>query len=80
MWLLTNDRYITYQTGFSFGRLGHAPGVGLLGYWGWGQKFNSSKFIHIWRVGYSHEWHVQRHIFFGPAPLGPGEGKKGKYH
>ena len=29
--LLTNERYITYQTGFSFGRLGHAPGVGLGG-------------------------------------------------
>ena len=25
--LLTNERYITYQTG-SFGRLGHAPGLG----------------------------------------------------
>ena len=29
MCLLTNERYKTYQTGFSFGRLGHAPGVGL---------------------------------------------------
>ena len=27
--LLTNERYKTYQTGFSFDRLGHAPGVGL---------------------------------------------------
>ena len=27
--LLKNERYKTYQTGFSFGRLGHAPGVGL---------------------------------------------------
>ena len=35
--LLTNERYKTYQTGFSFGRLGHAPGVGLgatVGVWG----------------------------------------------
>ena len=24
-------KYKTYQTGFSFGRLGHAPGVGLGG-------------------------------------------------
>ena len=31
MCLLTNERYKTYQTGFSFGRLGHAPGVGLGG-------------------------------------------------
>ena len=29
--LLTNERYKTYQTGFSFCRLGHAPGVGLGG-------------------------------------------------
>ena len=29
--VLTNERYKTYQTGFSFCCLGHAPGVGLLG-------------------------------------------------
>ena len=28
---LTHERYKTYQAGFSFGRLGHAPGVGLGG-------------------------------------------------
>ena len=27
--VLTNERYKTYRTGFSFCRLGHAPGVGL---------------------------------------------------
>ena len=27
--VLTNERYKTYQTGISFCRLGHAPGVGL---------------------------------------------------
>ena len=27
--VLTNERYKTYQTGFSFCRLGHAPGLGL---------------------------------------------------
>ena len=26
VYLLSNDRYVTYQTGFSFGRLGHAQG------------------------------------------------------
>ena len=31
MCLLIHERYKTYQTGFSFGRLGHAPGVGLRG-------------------------------------------------
>ena len=28
---LTNERYKTYQTGFSFCRLGHAPGFGHAG-------------------------------------------------
>ena len=32
----------------------------------------------IWCVGCSHEWGVQRHIFFGPAPWCPGEGPKGQ--
>ena len=29
--ILANERYKTYQTGFSFCPLGHAPGVGLWG-------------------------------------------------
>ena len=29
MCVLTNERYKTYQTGFLFCRLGHAPGVEL---------------------------------------------------
>ena len=32
----------------------------------------------IWCVCCSHEWGVQRHIFFGPALWGPGEGPKGQ--
>ena len=32
----------------------------------------------IWCVCCSHEWGVQWHIFFGPAPWGPGEGPKGQ--
>ena len=46
--LLTNERYKTYHTGFSFGCLGHAPGVGLGGtVGGWGCQFffrNSTRF------------------------------------
>ena len=44
MYLLTNERYKTYQMGFSFGRLGHCPGLGLRGTVGgggggaWGSK------------------------------------------
>ena len=36
MYLLTNETYITYQTGFSFGRLGHAQGWDLGVPWGGG--------------------------------------------
>ena len=40
MCLLTNERYKTYQMGFSFRCLGHAPGVGLGGTVGveWSKK------------------------------------------
>ena len=31
VFVLTNERYKTYQTGFLFCRLGHARGVGLCG-------------------------------------------------
>ena len=38
--LLTNERYKTYQMGFSFDHLGYAPGVGLGGTVGdWGVNF-----------------------------------------
>ena len=37
MYLLTNERYKTYQMGFSFGHLGHAQGWDLGVPWGaWG--------------------------------------------
>ena len=43
--VLTNERYKTYQTGFSFCSLGHAPGVGL---WGSGgaQEVKKKNFKH----------------------------------
>ena len=78
MCLLTHERYKTYQTGFSFGRLGHAPGVGLRGtVGGLGVKnFFFSKFNQIWCVSYLHEWHMHRRHFLGPHPLGPWGGAK----
>ena len=77
MCLLTNERYKTYQTGFSFGCLGHAPGVGLGGtVGGCGVKKIFPKFNQIWCVSYLHEWHMQRHHFLGPRPLGPWGGAK----
>ena len=71
MCLLTNERYYTYETGFTFSRLGHAPGVGLEGVQGgWrGSVFvfqNSTKF----GVSYSNELHMQQHNFFAPRRWG----------
>ena len=76
--LLTNERYKTYQKGFSFGRLGHTQGVGLGGtVGGWVvQKIVFPKFNQIWCVSYLHQWHMQRHNCFGPYPLGPWGGAK----
>ena len=81
--LLTNERYKKYQTGFSFGRLGHAPGVALgdtVGGWRGGQKNvlrNSIRF----GVCYLHNWHMQRHHFFlVPTPWGLWKGQKLKYN
>ena len=78
--LLTNGRYKSYQTGFSFGLLGHAPGVGLggtlRGWGGGGQKVFFPKFNQIWCVSYLHECHMQQHHFLGHRPLGPSGGAK----
>ena len=45
--LLTKERYKAYQTGFSFGRLGYAPGVGLGGTGGGGGSNFPPKFNQI---------------------------------
>ena len=50
--VLTNERYKTYQTVFSFCCLGHAPGVGL---WGAGVPSGSKKFKHGY-VTYQIDW------------------------
>ena len=80
MCLLTNERYKTYQMRFSFGRLGHAPGVGLWvyhgGLGGGVKKFFFPKFNQIWCASYLHDCHIQRHNFLGPGPLGPWGGAK----
>ena len=48
--VLTNERYKTYQTGFSFCRLGNGPGVRLRGAGGaQGVKKNSNMVM----------WHIQ---------------------
>ena len=76
--LLTNERYKTYQTGFLFNRMGHAPGVGLRGTMrGWGVKKKFPKFNRF-SESYLHEWHMQQLNFLVPASWGLGEGPKGK--
>ena len=62
--------------GFSFCRLGHAPGVrlGITGGLEGGQFFFSE--IEPNFVCELHERHVQRHNIFGPCPLGAWGGDK----
>ena len=50
--VLTNERYKTYQKGFSFCRLGHAPGIGLRG--PWGTQVVKKKF-QTWSCGISNQ-------------------------
>ena len=78
MCLLTHERYKTYQTGFSFGGLGHALGVGLGGTVGVGgvKKKIFPKFNQIWCVSFLHEWHTHRRHFLGSRALGPWGGAK----
>ena len=40
------------------------------------KNFFFPKFNQIWCVSYLHEWHMQRHHFWGPCPLGPWGGAK----
>ena len=47
MYLLTNERYTTCQMGFSFGRLGHGPGVGLRGSVGGGGAGGQNYYLEI---------------------------------
>ena len=76
VYLLTNERYKTYQMGFSFCRLGHAQGWDLGVPWGAGGSKKNPKFNQILCLSYSHEWHMHRHNFLGPGPLGPWGGVK----
>ena len=74
---LTNERYITYRTGFSFRHLGHAQGWDLGVPWGvGGSKLFNSEFNQIWCASYLHEWHMHRHNFWVPTTWGLGEGTK----
>ena len=58
--VLTKERYKTYQTGFSFWPLGHAPGVGL---WGTGGcQGGKKKNFQTWSCGISNRqgWRAEQ--------------------
>ena len=57
--VLTNERYKTYQTGFLFCRLAHAPGVGL---GGTGVPRGSNFFFQTWSCGISNRrgWQTEQ--------------------
>ena len=74
MCLHTNERYKTYQTGFSFHCLCHALCWDLGVLWGvWGIFFLN--FNQSWYVSYLYEWQMQQRNFLVPHPLGPWGGK-----
>ena len=79
--LLTNERYKTYQTGFSFGRLGHAPGVGLEGTLGGlgGQKNSEIQPDLVCEV-LTRMPHTTAPLFGSRPPGALGRGQKVKYH
>ena len=76
MCLLTNERYKIYQTGLSFGRLGHAPGVRLGGTVGveWSKKNSEIQPDLVCELLTSMAHATAQ--FLGPHPLGPWGGAK----
>ena len=59
--VLTNERYKTYQTGFLFCHLGHAPEVGLRGTGGCAQGVKQFFFKHG-HVAYQIDWDDKQNI------------------
>ena len=55
-----------WDLGVLWGGGGGGGGGGVVG-----SKKLFPKFNQIWLVSYLHEWHMQRHHFLGPRPLGP---------
>ena len=88
---LTNERYKTYQTGFSFHRLGHTPGVRLRGTvggggggggggWGGGQNFFFQIQPDLVCELLTSMAHATAQFFGSPPPGALGRGQKVKYH
>ena len=80
--LLTDERYKTYQTGFSFRRLGHAPGVDLGVLWGVGGSKNFFSQIQPDLVCelLTSMAHATVQFLGSPPPGALGRGQKVKYH
>ena len=91
--VLTNERYITYQTGFFFLSPGSSPRGGTLGYLGAKIKFRPAvsplcylllnhwtKFNQIWCVSYSHKRGANHKKNLAPPPGALGRGQKVNYH
>ena len=78
MYLLTNEIYITYQTGFSFGRLGQAQGWDLGVLLGVGGKKNFFSEIQPDFVCELLTWmaHALAQFFGSPPPGALGRGQK----
>ena len=77
VYLLTKERYIKYQTGFSFGRLGHAKGWDLGVPWGVGGQIFFSRNSTRCGVWVTHmNGTCTGTIIWVPAPWGLGEGSK----
>ena len=57
--VLRNEKYKTYQTGYLFCRLGHAPGMGL---WGTGGAHGVNFFFQTWSCGISNRqgWQAEQ--------------------
>ena len=81
--VLTNERYKTYQMGFSFCPLGHAPGVGLMGTGGTqGVKQFFFKHGHVaYQIDWDDEQNKMQVAFYPRVKLvNLGRGQKVKYH
>ena len=81
--VLTNERYKTYQTGFVFCPLGHAPGVGL---WGAGGAQGVNFFFlnmvmwYIKLTGMTSRTKCKKHFHPRVNLVTLGRGQKVKYH
>ena len=81
--VLTNERYKTYQTGFLFCRLGHAPRMELGGTRvprGSKNFFSNMVMWHIKLTGMTSRTECKQHFHHRVKLMTLGQGQKVKYH